>query len=99
MSIRCYLLFNSYTYSLHITLDYKNLKFKYLIDDIVIEFWSIRNFTRMKNIRRTCNLIVDLEKFTSNKNKLSGVVVVGYNQVFSQTLSLKKLTWIHILKI
>ena len=38
MSIRCYLLFNSYTYSLHITLDYKNLKFKYLIDDMVIEF-------------------------------------------------------------
>ena len=46
----------------------------------------------MKNISRTCNLIVDLEKFTFNKNKLSGVIVVGYNQVFSQTLSLKKLT-------
>ena len=45
----------------------------------------------MKNIRRTCNLIVDLEKFTFNKNKLSGVIVVGSNQVFSQTLSLIKI--------
>jgi len=34
----------------------------------------------MKDIRRICNLIVDLLKLTSNKNILSKVIVLGYNQ-------------------
>ena len=37
MSIRCYLLLDSWTYFLCIILDYKNSKFKYLIDNIVID--------------------------------------------------------------
>ena len=34
VSIECYLLFDLYTYFVCIILDYKNLKFKHLIDDI-----------------------------------------------------------------
>ena len=41
-------------------LDYKNLKFKYLIDDIAINIWSFQNFESMNHIRRKCNLMVDL---------------------------------------
>ena len=37
MSIRCYLLLDSWTYFLYIILDYKNSKFKYLIDNIAID--------------------------------------------------------------
>ena len=37
ISIGCYLLFDLYTYFLCIILDYKNSKFKYLIDDIAID--------------------------------------------------------------
>ena len=59
-------------------LDYKNFKFKYLIDDIVIDLRSSRNFVNMKDIRRKCNPIMDLSKFTSNKNILSRVVVKLY---------------------
>ena len=38
MPNKCYLLFNLLTYFLFMILDYKNLKFKYLIDDIIINF-------------------------------------------------------------
>ena len=41
MSIICNLLFNLWTYFLCIILDYKNLKFKILIDNITIDFWSL----------------------------------------------------------
>ena len=37
VSIRCYLLFNPLNYCLYIILDYKNLKFKHLIDDMAID--------------------------------------------------------------
>ena len=40
MSIGCYLPFNPKNYFLCIILDYKNLKFKYLIDNIAIDFLS-----------------------------------------------------------
>ena len=40
-------------------LDYKNLQFKQIIDGIVIDLWSPRNFVSMNDIRRKCNLIVD----------------------------------------
>ena len=41
-------------------LNYKNLKFKYLIDDIVIDLRFSRNFVNMQDIRRKCNLMMNL---------------------------------------
>ena len=61
---------------------YKNLKFKHLIDDIAIDFLFFGNFASMEDTKRKCYLIVDLSKFTSNKNILFGVVAI------SQTLSI-----------
>ena len=52
MLIRCYLLFDSYTYFLYIILDHKNLKFKYLINDITSNLWSFGNFAKIDNIRK-----------------------------------------------
>ena len=43
----------------------------------------------MEGIKRKCNLMMDLSKFTYNKKILSGVVVLGYNKVCSQILSIK----------
>ena len=37
----------------------------------------------MEDIRKKCNPIVDLSKFTSNKKILSKVVVLRYNQFCS----------------
>ena len=37
VQIRCYLLFDQLTYALCIILDYENLKFKHLIEDIAID--------------------------------------------------------------
>ena len=34
--------------------------------------------------------MVDLSKFISNKKILSGVAILGYNQVYCQTLSIYK---------
>ena len=65
------------------------MKFKYLIDDIVINFLSYENFVCMKKIRRNCNSIVDLSKFTFNKNILNEVVVIDYNQICNLTLLIK----------
>ena len=45
---------------LYIILNYKNLKFKYLIDDIVIDLRFSRNFVNMQDIRRKCNLMMNL---------------------------------------
>ena len=45
----------------------QKLKLKYLIDDIVIDFF-FRNFISMK-----CNLTVRFSKFTSNKKDFGGV--------------------------
>ena len=63
-----------------------------MIDDIAIVLWSSWKFANTEDIRRKCNLIVDLSKFTSNNNikkqkRLSGVVALVYNQVCYQTLS------------
>ena len=66
VQIKYNLLFDQQTYFLCITLDQKNLKFKYLIDDIIIDFWSSWNFTSMEDIIR-CNPIVRFLKFTFNK--------------------------------
>ena len=37
---------------MHNFLDYKNLKFKQLIDDITIDFLSFENFANMEDIRK-----------------------------------------------
>ena len=48
-------------YSIHkliflcIIWDYKNMKFKHLIDDIVIDLWLSRNFASMNDIGKKCN--------------------------------------------
>ena len=60
MSIECYLQFNPWTYFLCIILDYKMSKFKNLIDGIAIDFLSSWKFSNMEDIRRKCNLIVNL---------------------------------------
>ena len=65
--IGCYLLFDQLTHLLYIILDHKNLKFKYLIDDITIDIWSSWKFACMNNIIRTCNLTIIFSKFTYNK--------------------------------
>ena len=44
--------------------NYKNLKFNYLIDDINIDIWFYGNFTSIEDIRRKYNPIVNLSKFT-----------------------------------
>ena len=41
----------------------------------------------MEDIRRECNPMVNLSKFTFNKKILSKVVVLRYNQFYNKTLS------------
>ena len=60
-------------YFLCIILDYKNLKFKYLINNISIDFCSSENFASMKDIRRKCNLMRDLSKLMFSKKILSSL--------------------------
>ena len=58
-----------------------------MIDDISIDLWFFENFASIENIRRKCNIMVDLLKFTSNKKKiLSRVVTLSYNKVYCQIL-------------
>ena len=73
----------------YVILDYKNSKFKDLIDNIAIDLWSFWNFANMKNLRRKYNPMVNLSQFTSKKKKnlLSRVVVLVYNHVCCQILS------------
>ena len=58
----------------------KNSKFKNLINDIAIDFLSFWNLASVEDVRKKCNPIVDLSKFTFNKKKkmLSGVVTLVY---------------------
>ena len=58
-----------------------------MIDDIAIDFFISENFVSIKNVRRKCNSMVDLLKFTSNKKILCKVLAIGYNQFYSQTIS------------
>ena len=48
----------------------QKIKFKYLIDYIVINLWFSKNFTNIEDIRKKCNPIVNLSKFASNKKIL-----------------------------
>ena len=49
----------------YVILDYKNSKFKDLIDDIAINLWYFWNLANIKDIRRKCNPMVNLLQFTS----------------------------------
>ena len=51
----------------YVILDYKNSKFKDLIDDIIIDIWYFWIFVSTEYIRKKCNSMVDLSKFISNK--------------------------------
>ena len=51
---------------LYIILDYKNSKFKHWIDNIVIYLWFYWYFEAIEDIKRKCNLTVDMSKFTFN---------------------------------
>lgn len=66
-------------------LDYKYLKFKHLIYDIVIDFWKLIS---MNDISRKYNSMVNLAKFLSNKNILSRIITIDYKLVCCQTLSM-----------
>ena len=57
----------------------KKMQFKQFIDDIAIDIWFLKNFARMEDISWKYNQIVDLSKFTFNKNILSKVVTINYN--------------------
>ena len=87
MSIGCYLLLDPLIYFLCIILNYKNLKFKHLIDNMVIDLWSFENFVSMEDIRRKYNPIVDLLKFIFNKKILSEIVALDYHKICCYTLS------------
>ena len=53
------------------------MQFKQFIDDIAIDIYFFRNFASIEDIRRRCNPMVDLSKFTFNKKILSNAV--AYN--------------------
>ena len=69
--------FISLFFHAYIILNYKNLKFKLLIDKITIDLWFTQNFTSTKEIKRKYNLIINLLKFTFYKNILSGIVIIN----------------------
>ena len=47
------------------------MQFKQFVNNIAINLKFSRIFVSMKNIRRKCNPIVNLSKFTSNKKILN----------------------------
>ena len=71
----------------YVILDYKNSKFKDLIDDIIIDLWSSWNFVNMEDITKKYNPMVNFSQFTSNKKILSRVIILVYNKVCCQILS------------
>ena len=54
-------------------------------------FWYFKNFANFEDIRRKCNLIVDLLTFTFNTKILSEIIILDYIKISSQTLSLNKM--------
>ena len=50
--IKFYLPFDPLNYFLYIILDYKYLKFKHLIDDILINLWHFENFVSMEDNKK-----------------------------------------------
>ena len=55
MPIGCYLPFDPLNNFLCIILDYKNLKFKYLIGNINIDLLSFLNFANMEDLKKKLN--------------------------------------------
>ena len=53
----------------------QNMQFKQFVDGITIDFKFFRNFTSMEDIRRICNPMADLSKFTFNKKILSRFIL------------------------
>ena len=84
-----YLLFDLENYILCIILDYKNLKFKHLIDDIALDIWFSWNFASMEDMRKKKSVIEWCICQNSHpiKKILGGVVALVYNQVCFQILS------------
>ena len=66
------------------------MQFKKLIDDITFDLQYFGKFASIEYIRKKYNLMANLKKITSNKKILSEVVVLSYNQVCNETLSLIK---------
>ena len=60
-----------------------------MIDDIVIviDLWSSKTFASIDDVRKICNSMINLSKFTLKKKILNEVVVLDYHQVYCQTLS------------
>ena len=54
----------------YVILDYKNSKFKDLIDDITIDLWFSWKFASMEDIRRKYNSMMNFSQFTSNKKNI-----------------------------
>ena len=49
------------------------------IDNIAIDLNFLEKFSSMKDIKRKCNLMMNLSKFISNKKILSEIVTLSYN--------------------
>ena len=73
-----WILFTIWFINLYFLQNFKlqKLQIKSFIDNIAVDIWFSRNFASMEDIRRRCNIIVDLLKFTSNKKILSKVIFV-----------------------
>ena len=70
-----------------------------MVDNIAIDLWFYENSISMKDMRRKCNSMIDLSKFTSNKKIWSGVVVLIYNQVCCQNLIMLGLKKFRVISI
>ena len=44
----------------------------------------------MENVKKSCNIIMDLLKFVFNKKILSIVIIINYDQICNQTLYLNQ---------
>ena len=62
-----------------------------MIDGIAIDLWSSKTFVSINDVRRKCNSMINLSKFTLKKKEkkkiLNKVVVLDYHKVYCQTLS------------
>ena len=59
-----------------------------MIDDTVIDFLFSWNFAIIENIRRKCNPIVNLSKFTPNNKILSEVITLVYKTTIKFVIKL-----------
>ena len=70
MSIVYYLLLIHRFIFFSLILDYKNLKFKDLIDDIVINFLSSKNFANIEDIKRKYIYLLICQNSRTIKNNV-----------------------------